>query len=123
MGGGHDEREQTLNQLLVEMDGFDSKSGIIMIAATNRAERRSMLPSASWTGSWSSATVSFTSSPSTTPMRSPGSPSRTASAATARTTAASSAKLRSIFTRSKGKERSCVPAAIKRRIAVGFSTS
>ncbi|MGO3146103.1 MAG: ATP-dependent zinc metalloprotease FtsH [Leucobacter sp.] len=38
MGGGHDEREQTLNQLLVEMDGFDPKSNVIMIAATNRAD-------------------------------------------------------------------------------------
>ncbi|MFI3138314.1 MAG: ATP-dependent metallopeptidase FtsH/Yme1/Tma family protein, partial [Methylococcaceae bacterium] len=38
MGGGNDEREQTLNQLLVEMDGFDGDQGVIIIAATNRAD-------------------------------------------------------------------------------------
>jgi cell division protease FtsH len=38
MGGGHDEREQTINQLLVEMDGFGANEGVIIIAATNRPD-------------------------------------------------------------------------------------
>ena len=38
MGGGHDEREQTLNQILVEMDGFEADTNVIVLAATNRAD-------------------------------------------------------------------------------------
>src|SRR5690606_36793552 len=38
LSGGHDEKEQTLNQLLVEIDGFDSSTGVILLAATNRPE-------------------------------------------------------------------------------------
>ena len=38
MGGGHDEREQTLNQMLVEMDGFEGDEGVIVMAATNRSD-------------------------------------------------------------------------------------
>ncbi len=54
MGGGHDEREQTLNQLLVEMDGFDNDTNLIIIAATNRPDvlDPALLRPADSTGRW-----------------------------------------------------------------------
>ena len=46
--GGHDEKEQTLNQLLVELDGFDSRSGLVILAATNRPEILDPVVAACW---------------------------------------------------------------------------
>jgi ATP-dependent Zn protease len=52
--GGHDEREQTLNQILTEMDGFDSREGVIVLAATNRVTT----PQGCWTPSRSGVPAS-----------------------------------------------------------------
>jgi len=53
MTGWHDEREQTLNQLLVEMDGFDPQEGVILMAATNRPEILNPVPNCkNWVEVW-----------------------------------------------------------------------